>query len=66
MHLLDGGYVDTYLLVTVQAQHQVDVVGPAFGSYGHQRRAGQGDDLSALVINWEAQHARCHQGQTSI
>jgi transposase len=65
-HLLDGGYVDADLLVTAQAQHQIDVVGPPFGSYSHQRRAGQGYDLSAFVINWEAQHARCPQGQTSI
>jgi transposase len=65
-HLLDGGYVDADLLVTAHAQHQIDVVGPAFGSYSRQRRAGQGYDLSAFVINWEAQHARCPQGHTSI
>jgi hypothetical protein len=45
MHLLDGGYVDAELLVTAQTVHQVDVVGPPFGSYSHQRRAGEGDDL---------------------
>ena len=44
-HLLDGGYVDAELLVTAQAQHQIDVVGPPFGSYSRQRRAGQGYDL---------------------
>ena len=66
MHLLDGGYVDAELLVTAQTQHQIDVVGPPFGSYSHQRRAGQGYDLSAFVIDWEAQQARCPQGQTSV
>jgi Transposase DDE domain len=66
MHLLDGGYVDAEWLVTAQTAHQVDVVGPPFGSYSHQRRAGQGDDLSAFVIDWEAHQARCPQGQTSI
>jgi transposase len=66
LHLLDGGYVDTELLVTAQTVHQVDVVGPPFGSYSHQRRAGQGYDLSAFVIDWEAQQAHCPQGQTSI
>jgi transposase len=65
-HLLDGGDVDADLLVTAHTRHQIDVVGPAFGSYSHQRRAGQGDDLSALAIDWEAQHARCPQGHTSI
>jgi transposase len=65
-HLLDGGYVDAELLVTAHTQHQIDVVGPPFGSYSHQRRAGQGYDLSAFVIDWQAQHARCPQGHTSI
>jgi Transposase DDE domain len=65
-HLLDGGYVDAELLVTAQTQHQIDVVGPPFGSYSHQRRAGQGYDLSAFVIDWEAQQARCPQGHTSL
>jgi transposase len=66
IHLLDGGYVDAELLVTAQTVHQVDVVGPPFGSYSHQRQAGQGYDLSAFVIDWEAQQAHCPQGQTSI
>ena len=66
MHLVDGGYVDAELLVTVQTVHQVDVVGPPFGSYSHQRRAGEGYDLGAFLIDWEARQARCPQGQTSI
>jgi transposase len=66
VHLLDGGYVDAELLVTAQTVHQVEVVGPPFGSYSHQRRADQGYDLSAFVIDWEAQQAHCPQGQTSI
>jgi transposase len=39
VYLLDGGYVDAELLLTAQTVHQVDVVGPPFGSYSHQRRA---------------------------
>ena len=41
--------------VTAQTQHQIDVVGPPFGSYSHQRRAGPGYDLSAFLIDWGAQ-----------
>ena len=41
-HLLDSGYVDADLLVTAHTQHQIDVVGPPFGSYSRQRREGQG------------------------
>jgi hypothetical protein len=28
--------------------------------------AGQGRDLSAFMIDWEAHQARCPQGQTSM
>jgi transposase len=66
IHLLDGGYVDADLLVTAQSTHQIDVVGPPFGSYSHQRRAGEGYDLGAFRIDWEAHQARCPQGHTSI
>jgi transposase len=65
-HLLDSGYVDAELLVTAQTRHQIDVIGPPFGSYSHQRQAGQGYDLQAFVLDWEAQQARCPQGQTSV
>jgi transposase len=66
VHLLDGGYVDAKLLVTAQTNHQIDVVGPPFGSYSHQRQAGQGYDLSAFVLDWQANQAYCPQGQTSV
>jgi transposase len=65
-HLLDSGYVDADFLVTAQAQHQVDVVGPAFGSYSRQHHTGQGYDLQAFVIDWEAEQARCPQGHPSV
>jgi transposase len=65
-HLLDSGYVDAELLVTAQTQHHIDVVGPPFGSYSWQRRAGNGYDLQAFAIDWEAQIATCPQGQRSV
>jgi transposase len=36
-HLFDSGYVDADFLVTAQ-QHQIDVVGPPFGSYSWQHK----------------------------
>jgi transposase len=66
LHLLDGGYVDAELLVTAQTQHQIDVIGPPFGSYSRQRREGEGYDLQAFVIDWEAQQAHCPQGYPSV
>jgi transposase len=65
IHLFDSGAVDADLLVSAQSQHQIDVVGPPFGSYSRQRRAGEGYDLQAFIIDWEAQQARCPQGHTS-
>jgi transposase len=64
--VLDRGDVDADLLVTAQTQHQIDVVGPAFGSYSRQHQTGQGDDLQAFVIDWDAQQARCPQGHASV
>jgi transposase len=65
-HLLDSGYVDADLLVTAQAQHQIDVIGPPFGSYSRQRREGEGYDLQAFILDWEARQAHCPQGHTSV
>jgi transposase len=64
--LLASGYVDAELLVTAQIEHQIDIVGPTFGSYSRQQRAGQGYDLSTFIIDWEAKQAHCPQGQTSV
>ncbi len=50
---MDSGYVASHFLVHAQTQHQVDVVGPPFGSYSRQYKAGQGYDLHALVIDWD-------------
>jgi transposase len=65
-HLLDSGYVDADCLVTAQRQYQIDVIGPPFGSYSRQHQSGQGYDLQAFVLDWEAQQAHCPQGQTSV
>ena len=64
-HLFDSGYVDADFLVTAQ-QHQIDVVGPPFGSYSWQHKIAQGYDLQAFVLDWDAQQARCPQGHTSV
>jgi transposase len=65
-HVLDSGYVDADLLVTAQTQHQIEVIGPPFGSYSRQRREERGYDFQAFVIDWEGQQARCPQGHTSV
>src|SRR5207237_3554503 len=65
-HLLDSGDGDADFLVTAQRQHQIDVVGPPFGSSRWQHQTGQGYDLQAFVLDWEAQQAHGPQGQTSV
>jgi hypothetical protein len=52
-HLLDSGYVDADLLVIAQTMHQIDVVGPPFGSYRRRRRAGQGYERWSCLWNAE-------------
>jgi transposase len=65
-HRLDGGSVDAARLVTAHTPPQIDAVGPPLGSYRPQRRACQGDDVRAFVIDGQAPHARCPQGHTSL
>jgi transposase len=65
-HLLDSGYVDAELLASAQRLHQIDVLGPPFGSYSRQYRAGQGYGIDAFTLDWAAQQARCPQGHTSV
>jgi Transposase DDE domain len=65
-HVLDSGSVEAAFLVTAQTPHQIDVVGPPFGSYRRQWQAGPGYDLQAFVIDWAAQQARCPQGHSSV
>jgi transposase len=65
-HLRDGGYVDADGLVTAQRHHQIEVIGPAFGSYSWQQQTGQGYSLQAFVLDWEAQQAHCPPGHTRV
>src|SRR5919205_2516458 len=65
-HLLDSGYVDAQLLDSAQRLHQIDVIGPPFGSYSRQHRAGQGYGVDAFILDWPAQQARCPEGHISV
>jgi transposase len=65
-HLLDSGYGVAEVLVSAHQQQQIDIVGPPLGSSSRQSRDGQGYDLHAFVIDWEAQQVQCPQGQRSV
>ena len=47
-------------------QHQIEVLGPPFGSYSWQHKMKYGYDLQAFVLDWDVQQAHCPQGHTSV
>ena len=65
-HLADAGYVDADLLVTSQTQHGIELLGPVRPDVSWQAKAGQGFDVSAFAIDWEAKTVTCPNGQTSV
>lgn len=62
--LVDAGYVSADNLVSSQ-QDGIDLVGPTPPEPGWRAKAGEGFAASCFVLDWEAQVARCPQGQTS-
>src|SRR5512144_2934333 len=65
-HLADAGYVDADLLVTSQTRHGIELLGPVRPDVSWQAKAGQGFDVSAFAIDWEAKTVTCPNGQTSV
>lgn|GEM_PF-3888182 len=61
-HVLDSGCGDSHLFTTAHRVHHIDVVGPPFGSYSRQHKAGEGYDLHTFTIDWEAQQAGVRRG----
>jgi transposase len=62
--LVDAGYVSADNLVSSQ-HHGIDLVGPTPPEPGWRAKAGEGFAASCFVLDWEAQVAKCPQGQTS-
>ena len=65
-HVVDTGYLDAELLVTIPERYGVDLLGPTRKDYHWQARAGQGFDAQGFTINWDDEHATCPAGRTSI
>jgi transposase len=65
-HLTDAGYIDAELLVTSRAKHGIELLGPVRPDVSWQAKEGQGFDVSAFAIDWEARKVICPQGQTSV
>lgn len=64
-HIVDAGYVTAERLVNSQRE-TIDLVGPTPPEPGWQAKAGAGFAASCFVIDWDAQHATCPQGKTSV
>ena len=66
LHVVDTGYLDAELLVTMPARFGVDLLGPTRKDYHWQARDGQGFDAQGFTINWDDERATCPAGRTSI
>jgi transposase len=65
-HLLDSGSITARTLVTSQKDYGIEVIGPTRADYKWQASVFQGFDASHFLIDWQAKHASCPQGHTSI
>jgi transposase len=65
-HFVDAGYVDADLLLDTKAEHGVELISPIRPDSSWQAKAGQGYDVSAFAIDWNAQVVTCPQGHKSI
>jgi transposase len=65
-HFIDAGYVDADLLLDIGAEHEVELISPIRPDASWQAKAGQGYDISAFRIDWDAQVVTCPQGHKSI
>ena len=65
-HLVDTRYMSAAGILAAERDHGVRMVGPAPVDTSWQGRAGEGFDVCAFTIDWQAQHATCPQGKVSI
>ncbi len=64
--IVDAGYLSADHLVTSRTEHAIDLIGPAPEDRSWQARVEDGLAAAQFVLDWEAQHATCPQGHTSV
>lgn len=65
--LLPGTHlVDADLLLDAAAEHGITLVGPVRPDTSWQAKSGQGFDIAAFAIDWEAEAVTCPQGHKSV
>ena len=62
-HLVDGGYVDSDLLVSSLKDFGVHLLGPARPNVSWQAKTPGGYDISQFQVNWSAQQVICPMGK---
>jgi transposase len=65
-HLVDTGYVEAKLRVTIPGRYQVDLYGPTRSDVHWQAKAGSGFDAGSFQIDWDKQEATCPEGKKSL
>ena len=65
-HIVDTTYVTADHLVTSQTEHGCTLLGPISGDYSWQAREQTGYAVGQFTIDWDAQHATCPNGKTSV
>ncbi|MEM9507557.1 MAG: IS1182 family transposase [Cyanobacteria bacterium P01_E01_bin.35] len=64
-HIVDTGYLDAELLVTTQAQYQVDLLGPTRLNYRWQAKDAKGFASDDFTVDWQNQSVICPAGKSS-
>jgi transposase len=63
--IVDLGYTTADHILTSQADHGINLIGPVADNHSWQAQAGAGFAAAQFVIDWERQCATCPQGHTS-
>ena len=63
---VDAGYVSADLLISSRTEHGIELLGPVAADPSWQAKAGSGFAAAQFVLDWDAQQARCPQGQQSV
>lgn len=65
-HIVDTGYLDAELLVTTEAQYQVDLLGPTRINLHWQAKANEGYAADDFTVDWQRQKVVCPEGKWSV
>ena len=64
-HIVDTGYLDAELLVTTQANYQVDLFGPTRSDHRWQANDAKGFAAANFTVDWNNHSLTCPEGKTS-